>query len=536
MENSFNELLQLAKSDFCCGNRVADCDGLYWMAKRHRLRLHVFAWLQTMGQGNVFCDVAADLQDERQRYECAKASLAKIVGCFNGRGISYAVIKGIALEKRIYGSKHLRDCGDIDLYVKAEDVLPAHFALIDLGYCQHDGMTSIGSGGRFSRAFVAACASSERSELFRSQRPLRRHPLKREYVPYSKIGFPTVEIHDGFYGFATDSSRRYLDDALAVVCAEGIPSFPEDVSFLLLLVNTYENSESFFSNNFDYGIVLRDYVDIRFFVRRHLSSLDWGEVESAIFRLGLARVVGVMAGNYETLFGDGVLSRALPRIVPAKSSWGVDIAKRMKSPEVAKAASLKAFRQTLCCASGFSEGAKGLDGSLVLSDSRSKCVLSVLSNSIHAVISTSGSFFESEENLFWICIYPLSGECDHLAFVVDAGVYGETLRVFAHWSHRICSGAAVKKKTDTELPFAVSRDEGHAVVEVDVARQLFGEVERSWPSGMVVCAGSFERQYGRVYWRVGDRGRPLFDDLDIGRPVLLSGVCEGGSVADEERV
>jgi len=61
-------------------------------------------------------------------------ALEEVLGAFNERGIEAVVLKGMALAMQVYPVAALRQCGDIDVLVRKEDLLRAEEALLDLGY------------------------------------------------------------------------------------------------------------------------------------------------------------------------------------------------------------------------------------------------------------------------------------------------------------------------------------------------------------------------------------------------------------------
>jgi Uncharacterised nucleotidyltransferase len=62
------------------------------------------------------------------------AELRKIARCFEQHGIEFLAHKGPALAQLLYGDPAMRQFGDLDLLVKAQDVSRARTALVELGY------------------------------------------------------------------------------------------------------------------------------------------------------------------------------------------------------------------------------------------------------------------------------------------------------------------------------------------------------------------------------------------------------------------
>jgi hypothetical protein len=62
------------------------------------------------------------------------AELKKIAGCFEQHGTAFLAHKGPALAQVLYGDPAMRQFGDLDLLVKAQDVPRARTALLELDY------------------------------------------------------------------------------------------------------------------------------------------------------------------------------------------------------------------------------------------------------------------------------------------------------------------------------------------------------------------------------------------------------------------
>jgi hypothetical protein len=62
------------------------------------------------------------------------SSLAGITGLIKTENIKVVLLKGLALEKTLYGDKGLRQMTDIDLLVGQDDVLPIRKILIRNGF------------------------------------------------------------------------------------------------------------------------------------------------------------------------------------------------------------------------------------------------------------------------------------------------------------------------------------------------------------------------------------------------------------------
>ena len=137
------------------------------------------------------CSTEADRQEAARR--AADESLREIQREFSIVGVRYAVMKGFAFERAIYGDEPMRDVGDVDILVKVEDASRAHEKLCQMGYKQQLGPSS-GSIASLGRARFAARISQQ--EYVASETPLRRFPYKDAYCPYVTTFTATTVYHE----------------------------------------------------------------------------------------------------------------------------------------------------------------------------------------------------------------------------------------------------------------------------------------------------------------------------------------------------
>ncbi|EDZ91419.1 nucleotidyltransferase family protein [Francisella tularensis] len=69
--------------------------------------------------------------------------LSNILSKFTEHNIENIVLKGLPLDKKLYGSQGKRVYGDIDILIKEEQLRVAHDLLLDLGFCLEKDIFSI---------------------------------------------------------------------------------------------------------------------------------------------------------------------------------------------------------------------------------------------------------------------------------------------------------------------------------------------------------------------------------------------------------
>lgn len=447
--------------------------------------------------------------------ESAMGVLAQISEAASCRGVPFAVIKGLSFEKCFYGDAMLRDVGDIDLLVCSNCCADLHALLVGMGYRQRIGPSSAnGSRGRCYAA-VAASALGEGEARELRDRPVRRRPLKQELSPYVKAGYPTVEVHDGFGHLPEPFLQRVIGDAAA--SPYHLVGNPLD-NLVFLLLSTYENSESFYSNAFDYGVVLRDYVDLRFFFARYRDSVDWGEAVRLLSGLGLAERAGVVLGNLESLYGPDACCGCLSGIARRTSPWGVGIERRLGDEEAARGAAAKLLRARLLrAAEAVPLPARQPASPVRARNSRGVGFsLGLEGEELVAAWDLPGSMLD-EGHYYQVMLFPLQGECDNLAYRIGLGLFGGQLRACGHWSRRFMQGAAVKRLSGDELPVTVSDRDGIVRAAVSIEASAVGA-----PAGrFAVSPAAYERNHGNVFWDVDELAVRLLEDVAVSHLALF---------------
>ena len=459
-------------------------------------------------------EFAGELDGQERGRLRALESLIALHGEFAADGIRYAVIKGLAFEKVIYGELHLRDVGDIDLLVAPSDALSAHKRLCDLGYEQQLGPSS-GSIAAQGRARFAVRVSRQRYIV--SEEPLRRFPYKDAYCPYVKAGYPSVELHDGFRGLPS----WYTGGAVERACGNRLSLMEDGLdTMIFLLANTYENAESFYSNCFDDKIVLRDFVDLTCYLHSVESTLDWDAADALIRALGIAEEAGRVLRDLDDLL-PGEASVALPRIPRLESLWNASICDRAIDPGMRRRCVLRTTRGDL---RALARRAKiGLaptaNDSLHEPDPPAPFAYSLLESDGGVVLRADGIAARCDGScLVEFNFFPIAGVDPPLCRRISV-LLGESSPIaFCRELDRIQDGFSTWVQGGVGLP-ARYGDGGGVIVVVpnEVAGALLREGETA------ISAGVFDRKYGNVFW-ARCRGKDMLaGDVPIGHLSLYCG-------------
>lgn len=457
---------------------------------------------------------------DRQKWTRAKAieMLTNIHRIFSVDDIRYAVMKGFAFERAIYGDLWMRDVGDIDIIVKADDISRAHKQLCQMGYQQQLGSSS-GSIASLGRARFAAHIMQQQHATL--EVPLRRFPHKDAYCPYVKLGYPTVELHDGFRGLP----NWYTDEVIERAYKNEWSLIEDKLdTIVFLLVNTYENAESFYSNCFDDKIVLRDFVDLACCFRSLRGWFDWGVLDELINKLGIKKKVGRVLHDLDC-FLPGESDGCCPEISRLESLWNMSIIDRAANTMLRKRSVYQVVRNDIKFLarkerSGLSDTARS-DFPLIVSYSSSSVAYSLFKADDDVVVLSVGGNIARRDgtSLLAFCFFPIvcidPPLCRKIIVFLGQGLPVAYLRD----SNRLLDGFTVWTPAGLGLE-AYYDEKGEVVVRIpcEVASVLLREGQTA------ISAGVYDRKYSNVFWARCRGKAVLTDSVPIGHLSLYSGL------------
>ncbi len=432
--------------------------------------------------------------------------------------IGYAVIKGASFEKCIYGSDLSRDVGDIDILVSAENALAMHETLIRLGYVQRFGPTSVQGGD--AKAILAVAASRKETVSTDLGRPIKRHKNGDQFVPYVRGGYPTIELHDALRNLPDEFLEKVINDAYR--SERGVVASPL-LNFILLIATVYDNSESFYSNTFDYGVILRDYVDLAFFFERYSEELDWGEALDAVEECRLSWRFGVVLSNLEELLGRDTVPRALDGVRRKRSILHAPALARLINREVARNAALEGFRKELGKRSFISipivpeEVAR-------LSAIREEAGFRIVGADRGLVVEwVLPSKWLSNDVMCQAAFFPLEGGNETpLSYKLSLMDFEGEVRAYWRCSNRLFPGGALAKRAGASLRAHLERRGDLFALKVplnlDASNWL---IEASKSRQVVVVPDVCTHKHSNVFWSVGSDVAEVFAGVKLGQGALL---------------
>lgn len=462
-------------------------------------------------------DVDYEINGQLAKRDRAIFSAEEILKAAKKRKLHPVVFKGLAFERCIYGDIARRDAGDLDLLVRKEEVPAVHKLLLSLGYRQQTGPSSAG-GVRQSRALAAVRASqNEVDDASKQKGPVRRHPYKGELSPYVRIDSPTVEVHDGFAQLPVWFLNEVIEKAKKGFAADPLHNL------IFLLANAYENSESLFSNCFDYGVVLRDCVDIREFWLVYGEKLDWGAAERLVDEVGLRDKAARVLGDLDELYGRETMADFLPGIERDHGYGRPCFLERAHDEEAAREIALPFFRR---------EVEKKALPRLVGVDN----VNDVLASQLRPVMRfvRSGERPEililevdaavlpgDDRELLQIAFYYLDGSCDAVGYKVTLRCIDGRLQAVGNESRRLLNGAALLKNSGVRFPISIIGNDEPKYVHVELDCLPERIIQSINGRGIAVDASIFVHNHSNVYWRQNEPVAMIMDEVALGNLWLM---------------
>jgi hypothetical protein len=469
VENLFMDILSLIRVDFTnldgiCSKTV-NLERFTQLLESHKLATVLYFFAED--------DLPLELKEKTEPLFRASAKshlemrrlVAKLTQLAESRGLGFAVIKGLCLNDSLYGADGVRSFGDLDILIKPEDAISFHELMNENGFLQKRGRTSASTlSDRYSRALQALSAKNGRNTYGMTGFPVKHHPYKPEYKPYHSRDTPIIEIHDGLYFLSYSATQKMLDKTVSIRKKDLLYRSLDTIgAFLLLLTNTFENSESFASNIHDNDLILRDYVDLRFFFERYKDELDWQKIENLIDEFEIRHIAEIIIGNLFEVYGRDVTIGCLSSIKPRQSEWGVGIIERMQDSHLARSSALGVMRKRWL--------SRGSESQIIVSEIQEETRLenfrrcnayeNVLFHIEHdgdafvlSWVLPAEFFFDIDSFLFQFQFFPLKEtEYEYTSYKVNLFKAGSTYKAFGNKALWYTHGAIRK---ETENTFRVS--------------------------------------------------------------------------------
>ena len=411
---------------------------------------------------------------------------------------SFVVIKGYALNRMIYGDKKIRSFGDLDILIDPSEAQHFHDVLQENGFYQLTGPSSVNSS-RGSRALTALNASGA-IRIASSSYPVKTSQDKVEYKAYHRPGSMRIEVHDGLCYIPRELTAKMLHEKVTAAADETTEynTLSPEHTFIFLLANTYENSESFYANTYDFDSNLGDYADIRYFISRYGEQMDWKSIDILIRGYGLEKMAGTVLGNLDRIYDRKISCGYLPGIPQQKSEWGVDILERMMDNRLSRQAALRVMRGVWDTA-----GRKDpyREGEAVTCETCPEVRYYIRVNEdklelewhIPEEMYSCGDMY-----LYQLSVYPLEDDAEYTIYKIDHGFYGSDPYSCGHSTKRYTAGA-VRKNSKTHFDEDVLKKDDTTTVRISVPFEVMSLSSDERKSGWCFRGEVFFRHYGEYY-------------------------------------
>ena len=451
--------------------------------------------------------------ENRQKKNSTEEFLADLNDFAAKKGLNYAVIKGVAFDERIYDGKGMRSFGDIDLLINEADAVSFHEFLLEKGYVQHIGVTSIPKAN--STRAVMALNASKANIVEKEKQPIKAVLKMSEYSPYHCDGKLPVELHTGIYFLDNKYIPEMINNAIVLEGKKPYKALNLADTFIVLLLTAYENSEATSVNLYDRGMNLRDYVDIKMFFDKYKKINIWDDITDRIRRYGIEKYVGIILHNLKEVYEEDITEGYFYSITMRKSEWDMSLLERMSDPEKTAKNTWKILRKYWDAESSGnlykvkSREAGGLtDTNSLMLDNNVKFNIEQADDTFILNWIIPNDIYEQRENFLFQCrFFPLAEGVMYSILKADFGFYENEWKAFARQTMRLRS-EAIKKETGKRLDVETENCGDFINVKVNVPYSCFGFPESLISTQVCMSVGVYEKYYGVIY-RLGGGNRKL---------------------------
>lgn len=202
-------------------------------------------------------------------------------------GLRFIVLKGLACAEIIYGNLYSRESNDLDILVENNDPSKADWIIVNhLGFKRH-------------------CQRSQSGDEDDYPYLTRRNDTAAHVLPYIKhtsCGTMRIELHDRIEGIDDMYTRSFVwNTSKALIDGRFYNTLDCSHIVISMLVSAFHNSESFFSNQKNGWILVRDYLDLRFYLLQQ-SRINWKEINRLIHHFGISQECSIASNNLLRLF------------------------------------------------------------------------------------------------------------------------------------------------------------------------------------------------------------------------------------------
>lgn len=289
LESEF--LIELVRTDFRELEKLEkhfndiNWDQLFCLAKNHRILPIVYKAISNIIPSDKMKLYTEQLIKYKLRYKRSCELLYEIQKIAALRKTRFVLFKGIPLSSLIYDDFSIRVCNDIDILVEECDVLKMDLILRNIGFVE-----KLSPDARYSLEY-----------------PITKHKVSNHVLPYyfyfSNSSYIKLELHTKIYSIPFNKIDRLIWEAKKQIinkCEFNI--FNLVSSLLVLIANTYENSENPYSNLTGGKVIIRDYVDLYFFIKKYKKEIKNLDIKKILHEYNLESKTKIILENLECLY------------------------------------------------------------------------------------------------------------------------------------------------------------------------------------------------------------------------------------------
>lgn len=533
-DKNYRHVLQLLRSEFDLSvlddlKSIDDIERLANLLKKVKLHAQFVEAVNRCPSSNVMLPASSWLR--WKRHQMRVNTMIEMIGFlkreFEFHHIEFLHIKGLGLSATAHDSIYTRESGDVDILVRPCDLNRVDNLLKNAGFVQPYTHRKITSKSAYEEVF-----ESENTPF-----PLRTKSFSTQtipyYTPWGRELFQ-IDLHDDLYTLPSSALEDMFHKAtVSHLGSQAIPIPSLEHQIVLLLTNTYENSEDIFSNLSGDQLSFQDYCDIHMFVQRNLNHLDWDYAKQCIADYGIGEISAIVIQNYKEIYSDDALGELLGCArgigVPG-SPWGIGIIERILNSAFCRENAIPIIKNQLSRLNNTELPIRLVASSDAIPDDAFESCSSGCDKNIRYALSAEdndliihweieeGLASSTEEEAFCLALYFCSLNIEFLQVTTTLRIEHGVPIAIAHSSNHLHQRPIFKPDA---LPLQCALTEciiyARQAVLVDVV--IPNEVHRSCnilQEDVAVAANVFKRKYKTIYHLSGDGPYNLFHP----RPLL----------------
>lgn len=198
--------------------------------------------------------------------------------------------KGVVLSKLIYDDFYSRQSGDIDVFIKQDNVQLMHEILTSLGYMHVCGKHHADTVDFFT------------DDYERLNSPILKKSNHHEYFGYyKKIGenqYISLELQRYIHKSITKDIYSFFESCISIQTGNNsILTFDIMHTLLLLFENAYSDSEWYWTKP-----ILKNYADICMFIIKYDDCINWVELKGLSEKYGIKHQLYIIMKYINSLF------------------------------------------------------------------------------------------------------------------------------------------------------------------------------------------------------------------------------------------